>query len=312
MKLSPCKRISHGICMWLVMFGVWLASGDNARAQVPRVVEIGMVETLFRDVPPSMMKLMTVPFGSLMRTQTGYNGKMVMVKDAFHLAKRLEAKQVHLGVFHGFEFAWAQQKNPHLKPLVIAVNKQRNLFANVVTRNDRVVKRFADLKGTQMAIPKRSRGHCHLFLKRKCEEIGCKPDGFFSKIVRHADFESALDDVIRGRVAGIIVDGVSLQNYKVVKPGCFARLRIAQQSMVFPAAVIAYREGHLDKATLHKLRSGMIRAHTNFRSRMLMRMCNLTSFDSVPANYQRTLDNIRRVYPCPITKHVSETKLPPR
>src|SRR5262249_44822264 len=95
-------------------------------------VRIGMVGTLFRDMPEALVKATMQPFGALMESQTGLAGQLEPVGDAIHLGRMLAEDQVHLGVFHGLEFAWARQKYPDLRPLMIAVNQQRHLWAVVM------------------------------------------------------------------------------------------------------------------------------------------------------------------------------------
>src|SRR5262249_21916809 len=120
-------------------------------------VRIGMVSTLFRDVSPATRQLSLQPFSSLVRAQTGLDGRPVLAGDALDLAGQMKENKVQFGVFHGFEFAWAQEKYPDLRALVIAINRQRHLRANLVTRHDSDVKSFADLKGKKLALPRGSR-----------------------------------------------------------------------------------------------------------------------------------------------------------
>jgi ABC-type phosphate/phosphonate transport system substrate-binding protein len=244
-----------------------------------------------------MVQMMMQPFSTLMRSQTGLNGQLVACGDGCDLGQRLHEQQLDLGVFHGFEFAWAQQKYPELRPLVIAINKHRHLTASLVVRSDCDATSLADLKGKVAALPRHSREHCRLFLERHCQECGAEPHRFFAKVVTPANVEVALDDVIRGKVQAAIVDGVSLECYEQVKSGCFARLKILKQSAIFPAAVIAYRQGALDEALLTRFREGMVSASQNERGRDLMSMWKLTAFEEVPADYSQTLANIIRAYP---------------
>ncbi len=262
-------------------------------------VRIGLVSSLFRDVPPALVQFSMKPLASLIQTQTGMSGQAVVAGDALNLAGLLNEGKVQLGVFHGVEFAWAQEKYPQLRPLVICINRQRNLKAHLVTKHDSAVKCFQDLKGKSLSLPRRSREHCHLFLERECRGCGAAPKDLFSEVIAHADVEEALDGVVSGKVAAAVVDGVSLESYEVLKPGNYSGLKIVRDSHTFPAAVIAYRVGALDEATLNRFRDGLIRAHQNTRSRELMYMWRLTAFEPVPADYQRTLTEIRKVYPAP-------------
>jgi ABC-type phosphate/phosphonate transport system substrate-binding protein len=267
-------------------------------ADPPATVRIGLVRTLFRDVPEPMVQLMMMePFGALMRSHTGLNGKVIACGDAHDLGGKLHRGKVDLGVFHGFEFAWAQEKYPDLRPLAIAINKYRHLTANLVVRNDTDAAGFTSLKGKVIALPRHSPEHCRLFLERACRECGAEPRGFFTKVATPANVEDALDEVVRGKVQAAVVDGVSLKSYQQIKSGCCARLKVLKQSEIFPAAVVAYRQGALEPATLTRIHEGMIGANQNARGRDLMAMWKLTAFENVPADYAQTLANIARVYP---------------
>src|SRR4051794_28255175 len=95
------------------------AAGERTEA---KDVAIGMPITFFRDLEPAEAKTLMSPFKALMEKKTGLTGDVVIAPGSDALSKQLSAGQLQLGVFHGFEFAWARQKNPHLKPLVIAIN----------------------------------------------------------------------------------------------------------------------------------------------------------------------------------------------
>ena len=61
--------------------------------------------------------------------------------------------QLHVGVFQGYEFAWAQQKYPDLKPLAVAVNVYRYPIVYVIARRDGPAKSFGDLRGKTLGVP---------------------------------------------------------------------------------------------------------------------------------------------------------------
>jgi ABC-type phosphate/phosphonate transport system substrate-binding protein len=275
-----------------------------------RAVRIGLVGTLFRDVPPATAQMSLSPFRALMHAQTGLNGELLTVPNALALGQQLHEDKLDFGVFHGVEFAWAQEKHADLLPLVIAINRHRELRALLVGRNDCQATDFPALKGKAVALPRRSREHCHLFLERACLEQGSTPKAFFAEVVEHSSVEAALDDVVRGKVPAAVVDGVSLEFYEQEKPGCFARLKTLRQSPVFPAAVVAYHRGALDEATLNRFRDGMISANQNTRSRELMVLWKLTAFEPIPAGYQQTLTSIRKAYPAPSSSTTGNVSSP--
>ena len=134
--------------------GLAVAAASEKEANIPTDgVRIAMVRTLFRDTPESLIRVMMQPFAALMESQTGLPGKLVSGGDAAKVGQMLAEDKVHIGVFHGVEFAWARQKYPEIKPLMIAVNQSRILQAFIVVRGDAAPASLADLKGKTLALP---------------------------------------------------------------------------------------------------------------------------------------------------------------
>jgi ABC-type phosphate/phosphonate transport system substrate-binding protein len=262
-------------------------------------VRIGMIASLFSDVPAATVMAMMQPFAALMEAQTGVGGELVACGDADNLGQQLTEDKVQLGVFHGVEFGWARRKYPELRPLVIAVNQQRYLRAYLLVRVDSKLDTLADLQHKTLAIPQQTREHCQLFLRRRCLECKKEPASFFAKITTPANLENALDDLVDGLVQACLADDVGLDCYNRRKPGRFAKLKIVQSSEVFPAAVIAFRPGILEAATLQRFREGMIQANRTPAGRQLMTLWKLTGFEQVPPDYDQTLTEIVKVYPAP-------------
>src|SRR5207237_5002788 len=70
-------------------------------------VRIGMIATLFSDVPQPIVMAMMQPFAALMESQTGVNGELVACGDADNLGQQLTDDKGQLGGVHGIELAWA-------------------------------------------------------------------------------------------------------------------------------------------------------------------------------------------------------------
>jgi ABC-type phosphate/phosphonate transport system substrate-binding protein len=268
----------------------------------PSVVRIGLVGSLFRDMPEPVMKVLMAPFRSLLELQTGMTGELVAGGDAACLGRKLKEEQVHFGVFHGFEFAWARLKNPDLKPLVLCVNGDGTLRAQVVVRDDGPVTKMGDLRGCSVALPRFSREHCRLFLERRCTAPGCAPAKFFSKVTTPDAVEDALDDVVDGRCEAAVVDGLALEAYRKFKPGCAGHLRTLAQSELFPPAVVAYQPGILHEELIDRFREGMLAANATERGKKLMELCRITAFRAVPDDYDHMLESIAKAYPPPAAK----------
>lgn len=295
---NRCK----GLCVVLAasLSGALACAVVRAVEPAKPTIQIGMINSLFRDVPDSLVDLMAKPFGTLMATQTGMNGNLVKTGDVRDLGRRLMDKQVHVGIFHGFEYAWARQTYPELKPLCIAVNQEKSLRALLVVKAGSTIAGFADLKEKQLNFPKGSRGHCHLFLECRCQECGqCSPQDFLSKIVASPTAEDALDEVVDGDAAAVLLDGIALDCYKRRKPGRFNQLKVAVESEAFPAGVVVYRTGVLDEKTLKRFKDGLLGSHKSILGKQLLTMWKLTGFEAVPDDYEQTLDNIIKAYPVP-------------
>jgi ABC-type phosphate/phosphonate transport system substrate-binding protein len=256
-------------------------------------LRIGLIRTLFRDAPESLVQNLMAPFAAVLEAQTGRTGELVNAGDATQLGRMLADGKVDLGVFHGIEFAWARQKFPNLKPLVIAVNQDQHLRAFVLVRKDARMNRLADLKGKTLAVPCFTREHCYVFVRRHCGSL----NEFFGKVVRPKNVEIALDDLVDGKVDAVVADGVCLAHFKERKPGRFKRLRELARSEVFPATVIAYRAGGLDGPTLERFRSGLIDVRQTAVGRQLLTLWQLTGFEPVPADYDQTVTDIVKAYP---------------
>jgi ABC-type phosphate/phosphonate transport system substrate-binding protein len=264
-----------------------------------RCVRIGLVSSLFRDTSEPLMQVIMRPFKSLLETQTGVSGRLVSGGDAHHLGQRLKEGEVHLGIFHGVEFAWAKAKFPQLKPLVIAVHKQPFLRAHLLIRNDGKIGGVDDLKGGVVALPSMSREHCWLFLQRRCVPAGQTAEQFYRRVSRPRDAAYAIDDVLDGAAQAAVVDDAELAAYRKANPRDFAKIKVLRQSEMFPCAVIAYYSGALSESLLERFRAGMLAAKDTRQGRQMMQMCRITSFEDVPEDFDKTLDDIAKAYPPP-------------
>jgi ABC-type phosphate/phosphonate transport system substrate-binding protein len=273
---------------------VWSAPAEEAK---PAVVKLGLVNSLFRDTPEPVVQMMMKPFKSLVESQTGVTGQIVVAGDADNLGQQLKDDKVQLGIFHGVEFAWARAKNPTLKPLLIAVNQHRFLRALLVVRQDCKATCAADLQGQALAFPRLNKEHCRLYLERRCCKADTTPEKSFSPLTTTDDAEDALDAVVNGTAQAAIVDAVEFDAYKKRKPGCSAKLKMLQESEKFPCAVVAYNPGRLSEEQLKSFRDGMVGAKDNRRAKELLELCRITGFETIPDNYEEMLKDIIKAYP---------------
>ncbi len=263
-------------------------------------VRIGMVGSLFRDQPPALVMALMKPFGSVMKAQTGVPGELVPGGDHFQMAQMLINDEIQLAVLHGVEFAWVRAKHPELQPLMIAVSTTHHIRCNLIVNCDCKAEGFGCLKGSILALPKGTREHVRLFMKKHCQSTcNLEPSALFQKITVPATIEDALDEVVDGEVGATLIDEVALEAYKRRKPGRCERLKTITQSEVFPSGAIVYHPGHLDEATLQKFREGMLNADKTILGKQMLMMWKLTGFEPVPQDYDETLTNILKLYPAP-------------
>jgi ABC-type phosphate/phosphonate transport system substrate-binding protein len=272
---------------------------SHVHADNANYVRIGLVNSLFRDTSEPLMQIIMRPFKSLMETQTGMSGQLVAGGDAQHLGQRLKEGEVHLGIFHGVEFAWAKAKFPQLKPLLIAVHKQPFLRAHLIVRADSSIHNVDDLKGRLVGLPNLSREHCWLFLERRCVPADQTPDKFFGRVSRPRDAAYAIDDVIDGALQAAVIDDAELSAYRKQYPEQSAKVKNLIESESFPCAVIAYYPGILPDNLLDQFRTGMLTAKESRRGQQMMHLCRITSFEDVPNNFDKMLEDIAKAYPPP-------------
>jgi ABC-type phosphate/phosphonate transport system substrate-binding protein len=231
------------------------------------------------------------------KAQTGMNNTFKLVKGWRELASELSKNELQVGVFHGFEFAWAQAKYPDLKPLALAVNVYRYPTAFVVSNRDNSAKDFAGLAGQSFSIPAPSQPFLTLFVDRLCEANGKKAKEFFSKITTPPNVEEAVDDVVDGVLKGTVVDRAGLESYKRRKPARFAKLKPLARSIPFPSAVIAVYNTNVPEATRERFRTALINANKKEKGKTMLTLAHLTGFEAIPDDFDKELAKVRKAYP---------------
>lgn len=293
-RLSVCA----GLALCVLVPALSVPAADPPVSSEP--VRIGMVGTLFNDVPQGLIDFASIPFRSLMKEFTGLDGQIKVGGDGYDVGKKLANKELDLAVFHSFEFGWAQQKYPELRPLTVAVSKQKMVRGFLVVKADSNLKGLSDLKGKDLGFPRKTKELCRVYIDRMCNDCGqCVAKSFFGQVVHSNNVDDALDDILRGKLQCVVTDSLSYEEYADIKPGCHARLKVLKQSEPFPPAVIAYREGTLSEDVLKRFRDGMISANQSPRGRDMMSIFKMTAFEPVPDNYTQMIADIIRLYPAP-------------
>lgn len=291
---------SKHLAGWAVLGGVLLILTADERIEArpaPAIpVQIGAMKSLFRDTPEGLIATLSRPLRGLMEAHTGMTGDIKLVPDAVTMATQLESQQVQLAVMHSFEYGWAREANPKLRALVIVSRMTRDSRFALVVRQDSKVKQPSDLKGSKLAIPFLSKEPAHLFLETRCC-ANTPPAQFFKEFTMPADTEEALDDVATKAVPAALVEKCYLDSYGKTKPKLAGNLKVLQMSEDFPTGVFVYREGHLPDEVLQRLRTGLVGASTNPKSKELLKLCKLTGFETPPVTYEAQIDEIVKAYP---------------
>lgn len=292
---------------WFVLSAAvaFLFTSPAARAADPGQLKIGMLSGMFRDQQPKVVELMGKQFRDLMTKHVGYSGDVEVVDCPFALCDKLKENKVQLGVFHGFEFAWAQQKCDDLVPLIVTCPPGGTVQAMVVVPADSPAKTLADLKG-EVLIPRGAKAHTLVFLGKLRE--GLPADA--AKPVAKTDQtpEDVMNAVVGGKASAALVDVGALDGYKVLNPGGWKGLRVLAKSEEFPPAVVCYRKGTLTDEQAAKIRDGMTASCKTPTGKLLMTLWNLKGFEAPPKGYQASLDDILKAYPAPKEDGKAEIK----
>jgi ABC-type phosphate/phosphonate transport system substrate-binding protein len=281
-----------------VLLGVVVAVGVTPRAdaQNPPTIKLGMLQGMFKDVPDSVVHIAARPFSDLFREQVGVGGDVEIVADCQTLAARMKDKELHVGVFHGFEFAWVRDRYPELQPLAVT-RPHRTMQACLVVHKDSPAAGPKDLKGACVAVPHSPKAHCQVFLDRLRADL---PAGCCCP-AKHDPMspEEVLDAVAQGRLSSALVDTASLTTYQSDRPGLYRELRKLCESEAFPPGVIAYRTGGLDPKAVAKIREGLIKLHETGNGRGFLMLWKLKGFENVPADFDAQMRRIAKAYPAP-------------
>jgi len=284
---------------WLVLSSVlalFLVGTSPARAADPGELKIGMLSGMFRDQQPKVVEALSKPFRDLMTKHIGYNGDVEVVDDPMALCDRLKENKVQLGVFHGFEFAWAQQRCDDLIPLIVTQPTGGTVQGILVVNADCPAKGVADLK-CDVLIPRGAKAHTLVFLDKLRDGVAVDVAKPAAKIDQTP--EDVLNAVANGTAKAALVDWAAFDGYKVLHPSAFKSLKVLTRSEEFPPAVVCYRKGTLTDDQATRIRDGMTASCKTPTGKMLMTLWNLKGFEAPPKGYQTSLDDILKAYPVP-------------
>lgn len=283
----------------VVVVAVVLASGASLKAgdeAPPKIIKLGVLAGMFRDVSPALVHAAATPFQDLFRKQTGVESEVEMFAHCDSLASQLKEKKLHFGVFHGFEWAWLKGRYPELQPLAVTVTPKKIQACLVIHSNSKVEKP-AELQGACVAVPLGAKAHTYLYLDRLQQTLppGC------CQLAPHDErgSDEILDAVSEGKTPAALMDLATLAAYQDSKPGKGRRLKVLCQSDPFPATVVVFRTGGVDQNTVEKIRSGLVKAKDNPHGRAFLFLWQLKGFEESNAGYEAQLQTVLKAYPPP-------------
>ncbi len=293
------------LALLLAAFGFALSMPAAAQPAKDAPVQIGLVKQFFNDVPETLVNIATQPFADLMKMTTGYEGKLSYKYDAFEIARKLDKGELHIGVFHGHEFAWLQKQYPKLQPMMLALNQHKDVRAFVVVNKESKATCIKDLQGKNIDLPFATKEHCCVYLDKACSDnAGQGAKNFFKSVSKCKSPIEALDNVRSGKLDAVLVDTITLEFYKQEKgSAAFDKfLKVLVQSEEFPPPVIVFKEGGLQPEMIKKFRAGLAIAHESPEGRDILQMWQIDCFVPVPESYSASLTDSLKRYPLPPTK----------
>jgi ABC-type phosphate/phosphonate transport system substrate-binding protein len=299
LETPPCQFRKRQLlfCALSILLAVCASSANEVQATI-KVLLVGQSGTFGSEGDdPKVEAANDKTLREFIKEETGFDSETSRQKDWADLAEKVTKGQLHLGVFQGYEFAWAQEKYPALKPLAIAVNVHRYLVASVIVKADSPAMSFTDLQGLSMGEPLQDNRHVNLFIEFKCKAAGKKPADFFSKTTKYGNLEEMLDNVFDGVTQVAVADQSALESYQRRKPGRFAKLKVIERSQPFPPPVVVAHNSVLDKATLKRFHDGLINANKTVRGQTTLNLFRVSRFEEIPDDFNKILAETRKTYP---------------
>jgi ABC-type phosphate/phosphonate transport system substrate-binding protein len=296
--VSTARRLSYVALALLALAAIAAVPSLALPGQQTKinVLRIGTSGTIGDDTDAAKDKSALQTLRDFIKDETGLDNEILAQKDWRQLTEKLAKGDLQVGAYQGYEFAWAQGKDPELRPLAIAVNVQRYPVIYVVTAKNSNVKDFAGLQGKTFSIPTGER-YLRLFINKECKVAGKEPEKFFSKITSPNNIDDAVDDVVDGVTTATVAEQAALEAYRRSKPARFKKLKEIAKSQALPPPVIAYYDKHLDDATLKQLKAGLLGASSKTKGQTMLTLFRLTGFETVPADFGKVLAESRKNYP---------------
>src|SRR5260370_36504853 len=149
-------------------FGLTLLHAEPAKVEVLHIGTSGNLTAEKQEKEKGALESLK----SFIKDETGLKNDIARHKDWRELTDKLAKGDIHVGVYQGYEFAWAQEDHPELKPIALAVDLNRYPVAYVVTRNDDAAKDFAGLQGQSVCLPDTGQMYLRLYVEHQSKAQG--------------------------------------------------------------------------------------------------------------------------------------------
>lgn len=289
-------RAGSRVWAGLMMIG-WAVCGlAGAGDPATRELKIGLLAPMFKDVPPAMVAAAAKPFQKMIQDKSGLRGEVQVLADYRELADAVRTGKVDIGVLHGFEYAWVKD-TPGLIPLVVTRPACGKVQACLVVGPHSPARSAADLKGACVAIPAGCKAHCLMFLERLREKL---PEGVCCPAPpTDQPAEDVLHAVLARTCEAALVDVSALLAYQRQYPGPGQQLRVIERSVELPSAVVVYRQGALDEATVGRVRKGLLECVNTPVGKTFAMFWQLKGFEDVTPAYNALVRQCLEAYPAP-------------
>ncbi|MFL5330117.1 MAG: phosphate/phosphite/phosphonate ABC transporter substrate-binding protein [Gemmataceae bacterium] len=284
-----------GLLAGFSLFAVTLVRGTEPGGPPLRIGKSGVLNSDANGREKGGMQT----FEEFIKDETGLPANIEVRKDWRDVVAGMEHGDLQMGVFQGFEFAWAQEQQPKLKPLAVGINAQRYRVVCIVTSQNNPATNFAGLKGQTLSIPEQGQSVFRLVVDHEVAAQKSTPENFFKKLTINQGIEDALDDVVDGNVQAAVTDRPALDTYKRRKSGRFSQLKVVFESQPLPPPVIAYYDERPDSNTRQRFVRGVLEANRKESGRNVLTLLRLTAFEPVPPDFDKVLAATRKTYPAP-------------
>src|SRR5438128_11383973 len=162
----------------ITILGAYSAPAQGQQAKKIDVLHIGTTGTLALNASGTKEQTAQEALQSFIKAETGFDNEFIRQTNYEELTQKMAKGQLHLGVFQGYEFAWAQEENSKLRPLALAVDVYHYKYAFLMVGRDSKIADFAGLQGQTLALGSAGQGHLRLFVEHQAQR---KPlEAFFA------------------------------------------------------------------------------------------------------------------------------------